>query len=67
MDPNAQNPMNPVTPVADPNAPVQTPVVPEPQAPVNPPMPEPQAPVTEEPVVTPGDAGVGTPPPATGV
>ena len=76
MDPNAQNPVNPAVPVADPNAGTQTPA-PEPTMPTPPPamppepvvpatpepapvMPEPQAPVI--PVDGTGDAGTGMPP-----
>ena len=77
MDPNAQNPVNPAVPVADPNAGTQTPA-PEPTMPTPPPAmpPEPEVPVTPEPAVTPepqapvtptegtGDTGTGMPPPA---
>jgi len=51
MDPNTQNPVNPMMPAADPNAGVVTPQ-PEPTMPVTPPaMPvEPAMPMTPDPV-----------------
>ena len=77
MDPNAQNP-NPMAPAVDPNAPVQSAVMPgtdQPAgspmgtpAPVEPSMPEPTAPVEptmpepQAPVEPGPDAGTGMPP-----
>lgn len=74
MDPNTTNPINPTVPAADPNAPVQAPVMPgtdQPAgapmgtpAPVEPTMPEPEAPAMPTPAPTEetGDAGAGMPP-----
>ncbi|KKQ92733.1 MAG: hypothetical protein UU16_C0023G0001 [Candidatus Woesebacteria bacterium GW2011_GWA2_40_7] len=73
MDPNATNP---IVPAADPNAPVQAPVMPgtdqpvgtpapvEPVMPVEPAMPEPEAPAMPTPAPTEGtgDATGGMPP-----
>lgn len=62
MDPNAQNPVNPGMPAADPNAPVQAPVAPVADQPVGAPMttPTPVEPTMPEPE-TPVEPAMPTP------